>query len=158
MWTRAFIMSTVMELPDLKSTTARLLRNPSDFAKVLCVFYGDSKAKCFEKLLTEHLMIGGDLVNASKNKNTALADKLRKQWYENADKIAAFLARINPNWNESVWRKMLYSHLEMTEREAGLFINQKYEDAIKLYAAIESEAFEMADIMTRGIIKQFDYS
>ena len=74
----------------------------------------------FEELLRQHLIIGGDLVKAAKAADTASAEALRRQWYQNADEIAAFLAEINACWRESEWRAMLYSHLEMTQQEAAL--------------------------------------
>lgn len=77
-WTRFFIISTAEELPDLKYITNRPLENPGDFAKVLKIFYGEKKADEFKKLLTEHLQIAGDLVNADKDMNTAKADELRQ--------------------------------------------------------------------------------
>ena len=89
-WTRFFIISTAEELPDLKYVTNRLLENPGDFANALKIFYGEKKADEFKKLLTEHLKIGGDLVNADKDMNTAKANELRKKWYANADEIAEF--------------------------------------------------------------------
>lgn len=67
-WTRFFIISTAEELPDLKYVTDRLLKNPEDFANILKKFYGEKKAEEFKKLLTEHLNIAGELVNADKEK------------------------------------------------------------------------------------------
>lgn len=78
-WTRFFIISTAEELPDLKYVTDRLLENPGDFARSLKIFYSEKNANEFKKLLTEHLKIGGDLVNADKEMNTAKADELRKK-------------------------------------------------------------------------------
>lgn len=88
-WTRFFIISTASDLADLQAVTERLLRNPKDFAQLLTAFYGTKIAEQFEALFTDHLKIGGDLVNAAKAQNTELADSLRKKWYQNADEIAA---------------------------------------------------------------------
>ena len=77
------------------------------------------KSACqLQELLTQHLLIAADLVNAAKNGETEKANSPRKKWYQNADEIANFLASINPCWNETKWKDMLYSHLEMTEKEA----------------------------------------
>lgn len=154
-WTRFFIISTVEELKDLKYVTDRLLENPGDFGKALKAFYGARKAEKFKQLLTDHLKIGGGLVNADKDMNTAKADELRKEWYANADDIAEFLAEINPNWNELKWRNMMYSHLSMTEKEAGLRLKKEYLKDIEIFGSIENEALEMADYMANGIIRQF---
>lgn len=153
-WTRFFIISTAAELGDLEPVTNRLLRNPKDFAQLLEPFYGMEIARQFEELFTQHLLIAGDLVNAAKNQEVSKVDDTRKRWYKNADEIARFLSLINPYWNETKWRSMLYSHLEMTEREATLRLQGNYPADIKVFGDIENEALKMADYMFCGIIKQ----
>lgn len=154
-WTRFFIISTAAVLGDLNDVTQRLLRNPGDFAEALTPFYGASGAKQFEDLLTQHLLIGADLVNAAKAGDTAKADDARDRWYDNADDIAAFLASINPNWTTDAWQMLLYDHLDMTEREALLRLSGRYAEDIQMFDRIEEEALRMADYMSQGILRQF---
>ena len=154
-WTRFFIISTVEGLPDLKYATDRLLENPGGFAEVFKSYYGENKANKLKKLLTEHLQIAGELVNAVKDSDTEKADELRKKWYANADDIAKLLSVINPYWSEKKWQDMLYSHLDMTEKEAGFRLKKEYQKDIKIFESIEKEALEMGDFMAFGIIRQF---
>lgn len=156
LWTRMFLISTAFNLPDLSFVTQRLLQNPVDFARVLQPLYGKQTAMQFKKLLTDHLLIAAQLVNAAKAGNTEEADKQRKLWYTNAEEIAKFLASINPFWKEYVWRELLFDHLRMTEDEAVFLLGGQYEKSIKVYDAIQAEAIEMADVMTNGIIRQFN--
>ncbi|MGN1194635.1 MAG: acetylglutamate kinase [Acutalibacteraceae bacterium] len=153
-WTRFFIISTAADLPDLKCVTERLFRNPEDFARTLAPIYGNKAASQFQKLLHEHLAIGGELVNAAKNQNQKLADNARKRWYENADCIAAFWASLNCCRIEEKWKCMLYSHLEMTEKEATLRLNGEYAADIKMFDCIEKEALKMADCMFSDILNR----
>lgn len=155
MWTRFFIVSTAFNLADLEYVTNRLLRNPDDFADVLRPFYGEEKAAKFNKLLTEHLEIGAQLVNAAKAGDTKTADEQRMKWYDNADEIAAFLSGINPYWSNTAWQTMLYDHLQMTENEAGQILTGQYDASISQYDSIQKEALEMGDYMANGMIKQF---
>lgn len=155
MWTRSFITSTAFGTGDLNAVTNRLLRNPKDFAAAFRPFYGQNVASRFEELLTEHLQIAAQLVNAAKAGNTMAADELRKKWYENADQIAEFLSDINPYWSFNVWQKLLYDHLKMTENEAVQMLTGQYDASVAQYDAIQNEALVMADVMADGIIKQF---
>jgi hypothetical protein len=155
LWTRFFIVSAVSNLRDLPFVTQRLLQNPVDFAKVLQPFYGRETAKQFERLLTEHLLIAAELVNALIAGKKGRVEELRKKWFVNAKEIAAFLACINPFWSERTWRELLFDHLRMTENEAVLYFNRQFEKSIKEYDAIQAEALEMAEEMTFGIIRQF---
>jgi LysM repeat protein len=154
-WTRLFIVSTVFSLPDAKPVTDRLLRNPKDFAAALQPIYGAEVAGQFSTLLTDHLSIAAQLVKAAMSGDSGSAATLEKQWYANADSIAAFLAQINPYWSEQTWRRMLHEHLRMTKDEAVYYITGKYADSVTVFDAIEKEALEMADEMARGIALQF---
>ena len=151
-WTRFFIISTAADLDDLKPVTNRLLQNPKDFAQLLAPIYGIKAACQFQELFTQHLLIAADLVNAAKNGEAEKANCARTKWYQNADEIAGFLSSINQCWNEAKWKDMLYSHLEMTEKEAGLRFQGSYAADIQVFNEIEIEALKMANYMFCGII------
>lgn len=155
LWTRFFIISTAEEIGDLELVTQRLLKNPPDFGEALGRFYGKSVAERFVKLLTDHLLIAADLVNAAKAGDEKSAETARTRWYDNADDIAAFLGEINPFWSERQWQEMLYEHLELTEEEAAQRLAGNYQRDIELFDDIEEQALHMADVMTRGLLRQF---
>lgn len=151
-WTRFFIISTAANLEDLKPVTNRLLQNPKDFAQALSPIYGRKAASQFQELLTQHLLIAADLVNAAKNGDMEKVSCIRQKWYENADEIASFLYSINQCWNKAKWKEMLYSHLEMTEKEATLRLQGEYAADIQVFNQIEKEALKMAKYMFCGSI------
>lgn len=155
LWTRFFLMSTAFDLPDLPFVTQRLLRNPVDFADEFRLLYGEKIALRFEELLTEHLLIAAQLVNAAKAGDAAEVERQRRLWYENAQEIACFLAAINPFWSECVWRELMFDHLRMTEDEAVELLTSQYERSIEEYDHIQAEALKMADVMSCGMIRQF---
>lgn len=107
-------------------------------------------------MLTDHLLIASQLLNAVKAGNTEAADTQRKLWYANADSIAEFLSQINPYWDKNTWQSMMYDHLRMTEEEMGLVLTGKFADSINQYDMIQSQALKMADGMAFGMIKQFN--
>ena len=51
---------------------------------------------------------------------TTLVVAHRLSTIKNADEIAGFLSSVNRCWDKAKWKEMLYSHLEMTEKEASL--------------------------------------
>lgn len=154
-WTRMFIISVAESLKDLDPTTNRLLKNPKDMANVFAPYYGTAVANEIDKLITEHLDIGGNLVKAAKNKNTADVEKYTKDWYKNADTIADTFSKINPYYNKEEVKKMFYSHLNLTTEELLNRLAGKYADDIVSFNKIEQEAMMMADYFVDGIIKQF---
>ncbi|MDD6490419.1 MAG: acetylglutamate kinase [Clostridia bacterium] len=153
--TRFFIISTASDIADLPYVTKWLLENPEDFAVILEHYYRKNISEQFKQLLTEHLAIAGELINAIKNHETTKTDSIRKKWYQNADEISEFLSKINPYWNYEKWNYLLYNHLKMTENEARLRLSGKYPKDIDEFNNIENEALEMADYMSNGIVQQF---
>lgn len=154
-WTRMTIMSIVMGLSDLQFVEARLLRNAPDMGNFLRPFYGDQIADAYTKLITEHLMQAAELVTAAAKGDSKKAAELEKQWYQNADKIAVFLSRINPYLSQEAVREMFYEHLALTKQEAVYIIQKNYKASIDVFDKIEAEALEMADAISDGIVKQF---
>lgn len=154
-WTRLTVNSIVGRLPDEKETTARLLRNPADFAAVLEPLYGSAIASMFAKLLREHLTIAAELVKALQAGNSAAAADAEKRWYANADAIASFLSRINPYWSELEWKNMLHEHLRLLTGEVSTRLAGNYVENVASSDRIQAQALEMADVMTNGIAQQF---
>jgi len=154
-WTRIVIMGLVEDLPDLEFTTERLLRNPQDFANAFRPFYGDEIAADLANLLTSHLTIAAELVQAAKAGNNELASEVEKRWYENADQLAAFFGSINPYWSEDDWKSMLYEHLALVKSEAVNMLTKNYAVGVDEYDEMERQALEMADMMAEGIMLQF---
>lgn len=157
-WTRLTVNSIVGNLPDMKATTERLLRNADDFANVFVLYYGRDIAARFASLFRAHLTIAAELVGALKSGNTQAAENAQKRWYANADAIALFLARINPYWSQAEWQHMLHEHLRLLSEEVAARIAGDYPKNIALNDQIEPQALEMADMMTSGIIQQFPSS
>ncbi|WP_218033964.1 acetylglutamate kinase [Paenibacillus koleovorans] len=156
-WTRMTIISIVSGLPDEAVVTKRLLRNPIDMANALQPFYGQAFAARFGQLMTEHLTIAAQLVKAAKAGKKEEAAKLEKDWYHNADQIAALLAQVNPYFNEQDWRRMLHEHLRLVKEEAVLRLTGDYVKDIANYDVIVKQALEMADSMSAGILMQFPH-
>lgn len=154
-WTRITINSLVFNTPDREANINRLLRNPLDFKDVFKQFYGEMIAERFSDLLTEHLVLAADLVNALVAGNQQLANQIRRDWYKNALKIAKFLSQINPFNSFFTWKEMMFEHLGLVEREAAELINAKYENSVEAYDEMEKQILQMADLMTNGLIKQF---
>jgi len=154
-WTRMAVMGIVHNLPESDLITQRLLRNPVDFANALAPFYGEEAAQAFAQLLTAHLTIAAELVQAAMDGNNEAAADADQRWHENADQIAELLASLNPNWSVDDWSAMLYEHLELLSSNVADMIAGNYQESINGYDEIEQQALEMADMMAEGIAMQF---
>lgn len=154
-WTRMTIISLVFGLPDVDSTTKRLLQNATDMGNLLKPFYGNKIAEMYSKLIRDHLIIAAELVKAAKAGNQKDVAALERRWYENGEDVAEFLNRINPFISREEFQKMWFEHLSLTKQEAVFMLQQDYESSIAVFDKIENQAIEMADTITTGIRKQF---
>lgn len=154
-WTGNAILGMLFHLPNAQADLNRLLRNPADFGELFRQFYGERIASTFAELLTGHLTIAGEFVNAVKAGNQAAADDAERRWFANADQIAAFLDGLNPYWTAQDWRTMFHEHLELLKLFVQEIMGQNYDAAVDTFDKIEREAIMMADAMTKGFVNQF---
>lgn len=155
LWTRQFLISVAEGLADLEPTKARLLENPKDIADIFRKYYGNNIANTIERLLTEHLVIGGDLIVALKNGNQKLAKELNTKWYKNADDMAEAFSRINPFYPKEEVRQMLYEHLRLTTNEVSNRLKKDYAADIRAFYMVQKEILKMSQFFVNGIIRQF---
>lgn len=154
-WTRQLIISILGNLNDTNEVTNRLLRNPKEMANIFGKYYGNDVAKNIEQLLTEHLVIGDQLIRALKDNDINNANQLNREWYKNADNIAQALASINPNYDVNELKDMLYHHLDLVKQEVSSRLNGNLSADINAADSATNQAVDMADMFTNGIIKQF---
>lgn len=154
-WTRMVIISIAAGSPDLEATTARLLRNATDMARLFGRFYGRDAAAELARLLRDHLTIAAELVTAAKAGDSAAAANAERRWYANGEDIVRFLNHVNPLWRMAAMRKMWFEHLELTKAEAVARLGGEYARDIEIFDRIEKQALRMADEFAAGISNQF---
>jgi hypothetical protein len=155
-WTRLFIVSFVDDLPDLDPTTQRLLQNQVDIGDAIRPFYGNAAGDRLTELLTHHITTAAALLRAAKDGDDDAFAEAHDAWYRNADRIARFLADANPDaWPFVEMRSMMHEHLDLTLAEAAHRLGGDYAKDIQDYDAVHAEILQMADMVSRGIIREF---
>lgn len=155
LWTRGFIVSDISSLPDKDDVLQRLLKNQDDIGNSIKPYYGEEAGDKLSKLLRDHISIAGQVVDAAKNNNKDALDKYNKLWYKNADDIAEFLSKANPNWSNSELKDMLHKHLEFVTSQVVARLNNNWSADIEAFDKGEDHMIMFADIISAGIAKQF---
>ena len=154
-YTRLFIVSDAGNLPDKDATTKRLLKNQEDLGNAIKPYFGNDAGTKLTGLLRDHILIAAKIVDAAKVNDKAKVDAATRQWFANADDIAAFLSQANPeSWPISATKPMMHDHLNLTLQEATAQIKGQFADAIAAYDKIVEQAMMMADTLSSGIIKR----
>jgi hypothetical protein len=155
-WTRVVIISAAAGLPDYPTAVARLLRNQEDIGNAVKPFYGDAAGSQLTGLLKDHIAIAADLLAAAKTGDAAAQKDAGARWYANADDIAGFLSKANPDhWPLADMTKMMHDHLDLTLQEATARLTGDWAGDVAAYDQVVGEILKMSDMLTDGIVAQF---
>jgi hypothetical protein len=155
-WTRMVIVDFAAGLPDLKTAEARLLRNQADIGDAIKPYYGAAAGNQLTSLLRTHILDAVPVLAAAKAGDKAKLTTALDGWYANANQIATFLAKANPeNWTLPMMTSMMKTHLALTSKEAVARLEGKWAADVAAYDQVHKEILEMADMLSNGIIQQF---
>ncbi|WP_088012366.1 glycosyltransferase [Gottfriedia acidiceleris] len=154
-WTSKYIVSAVAGLPDKDKVLTRLLRNQQDIGNAVKPYYGAAAGDQLAKLLTDHIVLAGKIIDAAKVNDMATLKTLNDQWFKNADDIAAFLSKANPNWTNQALKNLLYTHLKIITNEVVTRIKMDWDGNVKAFDDGLHHIIVLADALSSGIIKQF---
>lgn len=87
--------------------------------------------------------------------NASDFEKYNKEWYRNADDMATFLSKANPNWSMKTLKDMFYVHLQLLTNNVKAKLKKDWEADIHTFDQGENHMIMFADVLSDGIIKQF---
>ena len=155
-WTRLAIVSFAAGLPDLSNAETRLLQNQVDIGNAIKPFYGTAAGNKLTSLLRTHILEAVAVLQAAKAGDQTQLAAAQKAWYENADQIAAFLAKANPRfWPLADMKKMMHRHLALTTKEAVARLTGDFTTDVIAYDQVHNEILRMSNMLANGIIGQF---
>jgi hypothetical protein len=155
-WTRMAIVDFAAGSPSLAAGQARLLRNQTDIGNAIAPFYGDAAGKRLTALLREHILVAVDVLVAAKAGDAQGLSTAQAHWVRNADQIADFLSKANPDaWPRAEMRSMMRHHLKLTTDEAVARLTGDWRGDVRAYDKVHIQALHMADMLSAGIISQF---
>src|ERR671934_1591621 len=96
-WTRMVIVDFAAGLPDLKAAEQRLLRNQVDIGNAIKPYYGAAAGNALTKLLRTHILEAVPVLTYAKAGDKAKLTQALNAWYANANQIARFLTKANPD-------------------------------------------------------------
>ena len=155
-WTRDVIVGLLDKSPVANASLTRLLANQVDIGNAIKPYYGDAAGQALTDLLTEHIVVAGDLLIAARSGNTAGFDEAKAKWYQNGEDIAVFLNTANPeNWLLDHMQQHMKDHLDFTLAEAVAHLQGDYTAEVEFYDKVYEQLMHMADAFADGIAKQF---
>jgi hypothetical protein len=146
----------VGDQPDKQAAAARLMKNQEDIGHAMAGFYGAAAGDSLTGLRKEHIAIAVDLINAAKAGDTAAQKQADDKWQQNAENIADFLSRANPNWPRATLVDLMKMHLSTTTNEVVARLHKDWNaDVQGAIDRVYAHILKMSDALTDGILKQF---
>lgn len=156
LWTSNYITSaTTAGAEDQKDVLERLLRNQEDIGNAIKPVYGEEAGNTLTDLLKEHIVLAGGIVEAAKSGDQTKLNQLNKEWYRNADDIAAFLSSANPNLKIDELKKLLYAHLELVADDLNASLKKDWQARIVSIDDGMTHIIMMSDVISEAVVKQF---
>lgn len=155
-YTRLYVVSSAANLPDQDANAQRLLQNQDDIGNAVKAYYGEEAGNQLTALLKTHIQGAVDILTAAKAGDKVKQDAATKTWYANADDIAIFLNKANPQaFPLAAMKEHMKMHLDLTLAEAVARLQGKFAQDIQDYDKVHVQILGLADALANGIITQF---
>jgi len=151
--TRMFITATVSKLFLADATLKALLQNQVDIGDAIAGLYGEETGSAVTQLLTEHIVIAGEIVKAAMT--NAPIDALWARWITNAAKISRAISNLNPTTlpYDAIF-ELMEKHLNSTKAELLAYLGKTNGDA---YERAVTEVYDcvlmLSDLLADGIAR-----
>ncbi|MBR0599639.1 hypothetical protein KCX82_17270 [Clostridiales bacterium BAD-6] len=150
-WTRALIISKTAGIGIAEEVFRRVYRVPEGYANMLRIVFGNKISEDYMILLSAAVSLYNQIITAYLDGDTDTVNDLAARLYENADERATFLSSINPYWDVTEWRDLMYTYVAYTLEEIVTSITGEHAKNIDVYDRILSQASAMGDYFSQGL-------
>lgn len=130
---------------------AKLYQVPLEYGHVMKLIFGDRVSEDYITSLSNYIIILRNLFHAQLTGDADAASEYTKQLYQNVEQRAAFLAQINPYWQEDTWRTLLYTFNSMILEDSTSLLTQQYEQNILIFDRLLAQSTIIGDYFSQGI-------
>ena len=155
-WTRNVVLATFAKNDaEAKAAEQQAVANAKAIAGAIEPFYGAGAKDALFKLLAGHYGAVKQYLLATASGDASGQSKATEALTKNAEEIAVFLSKANPNLAKDDVQGLLLAHgghhiQQIQELKAG-----KYEAEAKTWADMKAHMYVIADALTQALAKQF---
>ncbi len=152
MWSRVLITSEASGFEDIEAVGMKLYQIPDQFRGVFDIFFGQEIGGEIGRLFTEQLLIGVDMIRAQKQGDMEAVDENTIKLYQSGEQTAAYLAQINPYWDQQTWTDLFAEFIKTKIFETLAIGAGNYKESIAVSDSLQYQALKMANYMAAGLI------
>jgi len=153
-WNRIYIISRYLGIGTAEVSFERLYLENLNFGDMLRIHFTRSISERYSQLLNQFPIGLRELITALLEKNFDAARLNIDRLLQNANQTAAFLASINPYFDETEWSNLLTTYVQDTMQEANLFASKDYRMDIEYFDRLMALSNTMGDTFAQGL---YDY-
>ncbi len=156
-WTRNYMIARYRNLGNADDVIARLRQVPADYINALQEVFGDLAAEDYALLYNTYIDLLENFINAQMENNIDEVGRITQLLYRNADERAALIASVNPYWDETRWRDLLYRNLRDTIDQSTTFLMGNYARNIDIFGTILSDSEDMSAYFQEGLLDYLNF-
>lgn len=157
-WLATYMFSVAGGYGNQDAISARLYQLPLDYGNVMKLFFGDKLSEDYINLLSTYIITLQSLFLAMMKGDADAVNTYAKQLYQNIDQRAAFLAQINPFWQQDVWRSLLYNFNGLVMDFATSLLSKDFQKNIDIFDRLLSMSSVIGDYFSEGIFNYLSYT
>jgi hypothetical protein len=138
-----------------KVAEQEVVANAKAIAGAIEPFYGKAGSDQLFTLLAGHWGAISAYLDAASSGNKAGQDAAEQKLVANANEIATFLSKANPNLPEATLRGLLAAHGAHHVQQIQQLKAKRHADEAKTWAAMTKHMYVIADALATGIAAQF---
>ena len=154
-WLRNLILSEQLGLPNKDAIKNRLDQAAYEESVVFSRFYGQEAGDKVRQIHMNYFENVLGMIEAFQNNDLEDVEQHRAALYRGADELSELFARLNRYWDYATLQALQYVLVDDTVKQIQTLVSGDYENDILAYDEFINQAYAIADVLTYGILKQF---
>ncbi len=156
-WLTALMYAVLFGTHDQSAVDKRLDKAVDDFGNTFAQFYGEDVGDGVRSVLTRFYQGIGDLAVAYRDNDQDSISNKRQALYDIADEFSLMYSKINRYWDRAAIQWNMYQMINDIETEIMLLSRKSFAQSIPVHDELMDHAYELADKMTQGILRQSEF-
>lgn len=157
-WTRAYLVNRYAGLAITEDVFNRLYEIPQEFGNILQFIFGYDNAQRFVQYVSQQIVQIRSLIEAVIEGDVNSVNLLTQQMYQLADERARFMTSINPFWDLTETRNLIYTYLQLTIDQITTLLTGDYKRNIDIFDRLLHHTDNMGDYFSQGLLNYITYS
>ena len=157
-WIRIYMLSRYKGIGNEQEALARLRQVPETYVNSLKKIFGDKVPAGYLQLFNDYIDLLDAFITAQLQNNTDEISRITKELYQNADKRAAAITSVNPEfWKEEEWKTRLYNNLRATIDESTTLLAGDYSRNIDIFRTLLDQAESTSNYFAQGLFNYLKF-